>query len=145
MIDPIAFAEAFKATVEQTIDGDRLNVYAIPEADPQLPAVILFPGSPFVTFRRTFGGSGLAEVRFEAEVRVALGEDAAGASMLMYSICGTGTDMSLFDAVGTDTTLGGVVGNCVAETFSPPVERPAADGRPYLSATLGVTINEKRS
>ena len=27
-IDPQAFAEAFKTTVEATIDGDRLNVYA---------------------------------------------------------------------------------------------------------------------
>jgi hypothetical protein len=144
-IDPQAFAEAFKTTVEATIDGDRLNVYAIPEADPQLPAVVLFPGSPFITYRRTFGSRGVAEVRFDAEVRVALGEDAASASMLMYAIAGTGTDMSLFDAVGADVTLGGVVASCVAETFSSPVERPAADGRPYLSATLGVVINEPRS
>jgi hypothetical protein len=143
MIDPMAYAEAFKATVEATIDGDRLNVYAIPEADPQLPAVILFPGTPFITFRRTFGSGGLAEVRFEAEARVALGEDAAGASMLMYEICGSGSDMSLFDAV--TNTLGGVVGDCVAETWTTPAERQTADGRPYLTASLGVTITERRS
>lgn len=144
VIDPEAFANALKTTIEATIDGDRLNVYALPEADPELPAVIIYADNPFITYRRTFGARGLAEVRFRAEIRVAVGTDALGATSLIYAIAGTGTDMSLFDAIGADHTLGAVVGDCVAETITGITE--AGDpARPYLTASLGITINEPRS
>jgi len=143
-IDPEAFATAIKATIDAAIDNDRLNVYAMPEADPQLPAVILYAAPEFITYRRTFGARGVAEIRFQAEVRVAVGADAMGATSLIYAIAGTGTNMSLFDAIGTDATLGGVVATCIAEGFSGVTERgdPAT---PYLSATLGITLAEPRS
>lgn len=144
-IDPEAFANAIKATVDAApIDGDRLNIYAMPEAEPQLPAVIIYADNPFITYRRTFGARGLAEIKFRAEIRVAVGADALSATSLIYAIAGTGTNMSLFDAIGTSPTLGGVVGDCVAEQLSGITEAggPAA---PYLTASLGITINEKRS
>jgi len=143
-IDPEAFANAIKATIETVIDGDRLNVYAMPEADPQPPAVIIYAAPDFITYRRTFGARGVAEVRYRAEVRVAVGTDSLGATSLIYAIAGTGTDMSLFDALGTDATLGGVVATCIAEGFSGVTESGDA-GRPYLTATLGITVNEPRS
>ena len=144
VIDPEAFANALKTTIEATIDGDRLNVYAMPEADPQLPAVIIYADDQFIAYRRTFGARGVAEIRFRAEVRVAVGEDSLGATSLIYAIAGTGTDMSLFDAIGADATLGGTVATCIAEGFSGIAER-GDPARPYLSATLGITINEPRS
>ena len=145
MIDPFAFAAAIKATIDDAIDGNRLNVYAMPVADPELPAVIVTPGSPFVAYRRTFGSRGIAEVRFDLEVRVALGTDAVSATTTMYSLAGTGTNMSVFDAISTDATLGGVVATSTAEDFSRPVERQMPDGRPYLTATLPVVLIEPRS
>jgi hypothetical protein len=145
MLDPEAYAEAFKTTIDAALDNDDLNTYALPEADPELPAIILTPGSPFITYRRTFGAQGLAEIRFTAEIRVAVGTDLLGAYSMLYSIAGTGTALSLFDAVGSDNTLGGVVGDCVADGLSQPVIAASADGRPYLYAELGVIINESRS
>ena len=144
MIDPEAQAEALAAQIAANLDADRINVYAMPEGDPELPAIIVYADSPFVTYRRTFGSRGIAEVRFRVEVRVAVGEDAKGATSLMYAIAGTSNEMSLFDAIGVDATLGGAVASCVAESFTEP--REAGDpARPYLVSSIGVTTHEPRS
>lgn len=145
MIDPNVVVEAVAAALEARFDTSAANIYSHPENDPELPAVMVFPADPFIDYQETFGPAGLARIRLLVEVRVAVGgAGEADAYRTMYSLLGTGTDLSVFDALAADRRLDDLLDDATALQVS-GVRRVQTDRGFHLSSTFPLVCHQRRS
>jgi hypothetical protein len=105
---------ALAEQVRQSIEGRGVNVYAWPQRSPANPSITVYPGVEYVAYIGTFGEAGLADVILELVVEFASIDDESEFRLLADLLsAGTGHPYSIFDAVHSDKTLGGVVADAV--------------------------------
>lgn len=145
-MDPTVIADAVAAAIEAAgFDTDTLNIYSHPEADPELPALIVWPGaSPFITYQDTFGPRGVITTNWRIELRVSIASDEGNAYRTMYGFLGVGTSTSVFDVLAADTTLDGLVDVTNSLEVS-TVRRVSEDRAPHISADFPLSCTQRRS
>ena len=139
MIDPTAMVEAIAAQLSPT----GLNVYAFPDRAYALDALTIIPVSPFITYDRTFGATGIAEVSFDLEVRLSTAGGLEPAYRHMYQLLGTDNAVAIFDLLRADPTFGGLIHHGLAREVSGPREE-MTDRGDELVAVFGITVHERR-
>lgn len=107
-----------------------------------LPAIIIRPGSPYVTYHESFGDRCLVGVELEIEV-ITSSADGISAGVAMDDLLSPGlaNSSSILEAIEADPTLGGTVGHCWISEASPP----QADGEGHMSASLSLHITANKS
>lgn len=143
VLDLNLMAEGIASTLRAALDTARINVYAHPEGIREAPYILVRPADPFVRYQRTFGAAGIAEVRFELLLNAGVPSGAGDSYRLMYEMCGqgAGTTLSVFDALGADPTLGGMVQTSSALDVGRPV---LAEDTGELIALFPITLQHKR-
>lgn len=143
VLDLNAIAAALGDLLRSNLDTDRLNVYDYPEGPRETPYIVIRPANPFMQYQRTFGSAGIAEVRFEVLINAGVPGGEGDSYRLMYELCGqgTGTTVSVFDAMAADPTLGGVAQTSTALDVSGPV---LTEDTGELAAVFVIAIQHKR-
>lgn len=139
-------ADAIIAAIAASgFDTDLVNVYSHPETDPELPALIVWPGvDPFISYQESFGPNGLIVTNWRIELRVSAGVSGEGdAYRTMYSMLGTGSAASVFDALEKDRSLNALVSNAVSLDVS-TVRRVVDDRGLHLSADFPLVTRQRR-
>ena len=139
MIDPTAMVEAIAAQLAAT----GLNVYPFPDRAYTLDCLTITPVTPFITYDRTFGATGIAEVSFDLEVRLSTAGGLEPAYRRMYQLLGTDNAVSIFDLLRADPTFGGLIHHGLARGVSGPREE-MTDRGDELVAVFRITIFERR-
>jgi hypothetical protein len=144
---PRTIREAVKKTIDQAGLGRTVAVHAYaptvdPDAVSQYPCILIGWADP-ANYRLTFGAQGIASLPLELEIRTQ-SADGISAEMALDDLlaAGTGSGSSIWDALDTDRTLGGVVTAATTLVMSSP-PRPQGDGR--WSASLVLTAHAARS
>lgn len=125
-----ALADQIRANVTSDV-----TVTAYPSDDtPNYPKVSVLPEPDFMSYGRTFGSAGVAELRLRVRVE-APGESAESSfvQMCRFLSVGTGHGSSIPDAIMIDKTLDGVVQDCTVGD----AEYPDPDELPW---TADVTV-----
>ena len=114
--------EALADQIDNYLERDS-NVYARPVGDVQYPAITVdFPDGEYVDYQETMTGYGVSAVRFIIVVETAgMDREAASIAIDDYTSAGQGNTSSIFDAILSDVTLGGVVATTMVS--SPTVDR----------------------
>lgn len=139
MIDPTAMAEAIADVLAPT----GLIVYPFPDRAYALDCLTITPVTPFITYDRTFGATGIGEVAFDLEVRLSTAGGLEPAYRHMYQLLGTDNDVSIFDLLRADPTFGGLIHHGIAREVSAPREE-MTDRGDELVAVFGITVHERR-
>lgn len=110
-----------------------------PDFVPAYPA-ILIGHADGTDYALTFGARGIAQMSLEVEVRTASGDNGVSAEMAADDLfaAGTGANSSVYDALMTDVTLGGVVSTLKVESVSPPRPIDTTSGRWSFTYTVSV-------
>ena len=114
-------AEVHVALIEQLRRNinrvGELNFAAFPSAGVPVPKIEIYPGSPWVIYRETYGPDGVAGMNVVITVTGKNGDgDSAGRLMSdLLTAGGTTESSSICDAVMVDVTLGGVVSVCLPQ------------------------------
>ena len=122
-----------------------VNVYAYPPAILQYPAISIdHAGGNYAV---TFGAQGLAQLALRVTIDVTAADMQAAAIALDDLLCaGTDATASVYDALTSDPTFGGVVGGSSVTDYTPPTQTIAAgDGVPVWRASFVVTVYQPRS
>ena len=113
------------------------TVFAYDPGDHTQPAIVIRPAAAYVAYFGTMGPNGDADILLDVDIEVATAQPAsAGIAMDDYLSAGTGNTSSVIDAIHSDRTVAGTVGDCVCLTADAPVERD--DG--VLVGTVHVQI-----
>ena len=145
---------AIKTVLDLSSIARDVAVYAYapgpdPDVVPGYPAVLIGHGNAGVDYMLTFGSRGLTQMDLEIEVRTASGDGGMSAERVLDDLlsAGTGTTSSIFDALNTDPTFGGVCTSVVTKVSPPRPIRPAGPGTPVMfwAATFTLTINQPRA
>lgn len=143
-LDLASFRAALAAQINSYISGSEYpaNVYDYAPDSPALNAVIIRPkpSDDFIAYRGTFGANALTTSTWEIEVRCSNSMDGDKA---MDCYMSTGTPASIIDAIDTDRTLGGVVGDCTIMSASSPTIFDSGD-RSWLAARFTLELREAR-
>jgi hypothetical protein len=131
-----AIREALAAQIAGYMQRDG-TVHPYEPGDHVQPAVVIRPADPYVAYFGTMGPNGISDILLDVDIEVAAAQSASAAkAMDDYLSAGTGNTSSVVDAIHSDRTLAGVVGDCVCLTADAPIERD--DG--VLVATVHVQI-----
>ena len=143
---PRTIREAVKKTIDSAGLGRSVAVHAYaptvdPDAVSQYPCILIGWADP-ADYRLTFGAQGIASLPLELEIRTQ-SADGISAEMALDDLlaAGTGAGSSIWDALDSDSTLGGAVARTICVMSAPP--RPQGDGR--WSASLVLTAHAARS
>jgi hypothetical protein len=126
-VDLVAIRQALADQIKAGLDDDT-NVYPYPVADPQPPSITIYPNtSTYFSYWGTFGPNGNADLMFTLKIDVAA-QDMPSMSIKIdrYLAVGDGNASSVVDAVMSDRTVAGTVGDCVvlAATVGDPDTSP---------------------
>ncbi len=148
---PTAARQALAAQIEAALNasGQPANVHAHPHGSPLTNAVLIMPRAGddglYINYRQTYGPRSNCILALWVEIRT--GGDSPNAEMEMDRYLTPGTAECVFDAIESDLTLGGVVGNCVVDKgVAPPnwFTESAEGGRNWYAARFAVQISEQR-
>jgi hypothetical protein len=121
--------------------GRRTTGYAYDNTTITLPAVIIRPGAPYVTYHETFGDRCLVGIELEIEVVTSSADDVSAAIAMDDLLSpGLANNSSILEAVEADPTLGGTVGHCWVSEASAP--QPDGEGHMSVSLSLHITANK---
>lgn len=113
------------------------SVHPYDPGDHTQPAVVIRAADDYIAYFGTMGPNGVSDILLDVDVEVAAAQSASAyIAMDDYLSAGTGNDSSVVDAIHSDRTLGGVVGDCICLTADGPTERD--DG--VLVGTVHVQI-----
>jgi hypothetical protein len=103
----------------QSYVGRQTNVAAFPDGSSNYPMITVFSDpSGYVDPYSTFSGNGYAEVMLRVKVEVDAVDDSSKCiKILDYLSVGTGNTSSVFDAIRSDHTLGGLIDDCKPGVF----------------------------
>lgn len=140
--------EALKATIVKAglardIAIHAYDPYLEAEAHHQFPAIVISIADNGIEYRRTMGAHGIASLTLLLEIRTQDGPDGERVMDDLLN-AGTGTSSSLFDAIASDPTLGGVVADAVALSVTSP-RRMSNGTTTFWSARMALTVTQPRS
>lgn len=145
-LHPVTVREALQAAIQNAGLDKTVAVHAYDPGAPhhQYPALIIGHGTG-VDYAITFGPRGIAVLNLQVEIRTSAVEPAGGGRQLDELLAaGTGANSSVFDALRSDPTLGGVVGDCTVKSATPPRYVDDESGT-YWTSTLPITVHQARS
>jgi hypothetical protein len=147
--------QTIREAVKTLIDGYGITPTAAVHAYPpfitadntqQYPCVLITHAAAGTEYATTFGPKGVAQLSLMLEIRTNAADPVSSAiAMDALLSAGTGATRSVFDAVASDPTLGGLVStsSMLDITQSPTLFQ--GDGVVYWSAKLALTVYQPRS
>ena len=106
-IDLQAIRQALRTQLLTTLDG-KVNVYANDETPPRPPCITIVPDADgYVSYFETFGPNGRTDVG--VVLLIEAGARSVDTQIKLDNLLSIGTELSIFDALMADPTLGDVV------------------------------------
>ena len=135
--DPWAIRVALADQIRANVAAD-INVYPHGKRNPDNPSIQVRAASGHIAYIGTFGADGIGDMMLELVVSMDAADDESEVRFLCDLLsAGTDAESSLFDAVHSDRTLGGVVSDAVVLTADQVIE---GDLELSASATWPVRI-----
>jgi len=145
-LNPKAVREALAAQLKNNIQrGIGVHAYAPmldPDGVPSYPVILIGHAQESTDYALTFGSQGIAEMHLEVEVRTHSADGRSGEEALddLFA-AGSGASSSVYDALMSDVTLGGLTHTLRVVDVRAP--RSLGDGR--WSAGWVIAVCQARS
>ena len=133
--DPWAIRVALADQIRDYVSAD-INVYPHGMRNPDNPSIQVVAAAEHIAYIGTMGANGVGDMMLELLVSTSSQDDESEMRLLCELLsAGTGYESSLFDAVHSDRTLGGVVTDAVVLAANDVVE-----GDPEAPASVRVPV-----